>query len=335
MLLFDTFRDTIFLKEDSDLQKQYDALVRLKEEYPNSCAIEDSLYRVKKGIDGEKEIAYRLKKSNIGMYVLHDINIEYGDLKAQIDYVIITKANCYFIECKNLVGNITVTDKGDFIREYTYKGRKIRKGMPSPIRQVEDQREVFKKIWRDTPGEDKLVLFFRKTIWEKYFTQLYRILAVAANEDTIIDTRYAPSDIKYKVIRSDRLINQIQYDIDHSDRSYWEGEKAIKRHAERFLELNHEKNIDYYEYYKEKCLKEDDISIEPTPRVSLRDELIEFRKKKSTSLNIPLGYIFTDEELEKLLESMPKTKEDLKSILFPDKKIELHGDEILMIINKE
>ena len=334
MFLFNTFSDTVFLKESSDLQKQYDALVKLNKEYPNNYAIEDNLYRIKKGIDGEKEIAYRLKKSNIGMYVLHDINIEYNDLKAQIDYVIITKANCYFIECKNLVGNITVTDKGDFIREYTYKGRKIRKGMPSPIRQVEDQREVFKKIWRDTPGENKLVLFFRKTIWEKEFTKLYRILAVAANEDTIINTRYAPADIKYKVIRADRLINQIQYDLDHSDKEYWEGKNAIKKHAEAFLRLNKEKNIDYYEYYKEKCLKEDDISIEDTPSISLRDELIEFRKNRAANLNIPLGYVFTDEELEKLLEVMPKTIEDLKSILFPDKKIEAHGEEILKIINK-
>ena len=80
-------------------------------------------------MEGEKEIAYRLKKANIGMYVLHDINLSYEDLNAQIDYVVITKGPCFFVECKNLVGNITVTEKGDFIREYIIDGKKIKKGI--------------------------------------------------------------------------------------------------------------------------------------------------------------------------------------------------------------
>ena len=41
------------------------------------------------GLKGENAIRYELKNSNIGMYVLHDINICYKDLKAQIDYIII------------------------------------------------------------------------------------------------------------------------------------------------------------------------------------------------------------------------------------------------------
>lgn len=33
------------------------------------------------------------------MYVLQDINLEYEELKAQIDFVVLTKLCCYFIEC--------------------------------------------------------------------------------------------------------------------------------------------------------------------------------------------------------------------------------------------
>ena len=62
------------------------------------------------GLKGEKEIEFELKNANIGMYVLHDINMKYEDLTAQIDYIIITPASMYFIECKNLVGNITVNN---------------------------------------------------------------------------------------------------------------------------------------------------------------------------------------------------------------------------------
>ena len=46
-----------------------------------------------------------------------NVKVKYEDLTAQIDYVIITPVYTYYVECKNLVGNITVTDKGDFIRD--------------------------------------------------------------------------------------------------------------------------------------------------------------------------------------------------------------------------
>ncbi|MBQ8131265.1 MAG: NERD domain-containing protein, partial [Bacilli bacterium] len=111
------FEDTVFLKETSDLQDQYNALVKLNEEYPNNEDILEELVIVKKGLKGENEIAYQLKKSNIGMYVLRDVKFQYEDLTAQIDYIIITPVYRYFVECKNLVGDITVNEKGDFIRE--------------------------------------------------------------------------------------------------------------------------------------------------------------------------------------------------------------------------
>ena len=97
------FNDTIFLKEESDLKTKYDVLQRLNKEYPNNSDIQEEMFIIKKGLDGEEEIKYQLTKSNIGMFVLHDINIEYKDLKAQIDYIVVTKFCVYFIECKNLI----------------------------------------------------------------------------------------------------------------------------------------------------------------------------------------------------------------------------------------
>lgn len=90
MALFDTFEETIFYKKESDLQNKYEALKKLNEEYHNNEELIDELYIVKKGLDGENEITYELKKAHIGMYVLRDVKIKYKDLTAQIDYVIIT-----------------------------------------------------------------------------------------------------------------------------------------------------------------------------------------------------------------------------------------------------
>ena len=126
------------------------------------------------------------------MYILRDIKIKHEDLTAQIDYVIITPVYDYFVECKNLVGNITVTDKGDFIREFTVNGKKIKKGMYSPLRQVEAQREVVRKIW------DSNANTVQKLFGSKCFDYFRRVLVVAANQDTILNTNKAPKDIKYK-----------------------------------------------------------------------------------------------------------------------------------------
>lgn len=49
------------------------------------------------------------------MYVLQDIYIETEDGRgAQIDFIVITEKITFFIECKNLVGNIDVDSKGNF-----------------------------------------------------------------------------------------------------------------------------------------------------------------------------------------------------------------------------
>ena len=42
------FKDTVFLKENSDLQYRYDALMKLKDEYPKCEELYQELYIVKK-----------------------------------------------------------------------------------------------------------------------------------------------------------------------------------------------------------------------------------------------------------------------------------------------
>ena len=47
------FKDTIFYKENSDLQDRYDALKRLNDEYPNNNDLISELFIIKKGLDGD------------------------------------------------------------------------------------------------------------------------------------------------------------------------------------------------------------------------------------------------------------------------------------------
>lgn len=320
------FKDTIFYKENSDLQDKYNALKRLNEEYPKNEELQSELLIVKKGLDGENEISYQLKKSHIGMYVLRDVKVKYEDLTAQIDYVVITPVFTYYIECKNLIGNITVTDKGDFIREFTLNGKRIKKGMYSPLRQVEAQREVIRKIWESNTSS------FIKFFASKNFEYYRRVLVVAANQDTILNTSKAPKEFKYKILRADSLVRKIEYDLNHRDNDdHLKSKKGMEEIAQSYLDLSSKEEIDYYNYYKEKFCNNVNVPIKD----DLKERLIELRKTRCNEMTIPAYYVFTNDELDKLIEVRPKTIEELKNanILTPI-KIKTHGDLIVEEINK-
>ena len=320
------FKDTIFYKENSDLQDKYDALMKLNEEYPNNEELQNELFIVKKGLEGENEIAYQLKKAHIGMYVLRDIKVKYENLTAQIDYVIITPVYTYYVECKNLVGNITVTDKGDFIREYSFNGKKIKKGMYSPLRQVEEQREVIRKIWENNSSA------LKKLFASKNFEHYRRVLVVAANKETILNTNRAPQEMKYKILRADALVRQIEYDLNHrGNDEYLESRKGMEEMAQSYLNLSEKDDINYYDYYKEKYSSNFNGQVQD----DLKERLIELRKNRSTEMNLPAYYVFTNDELDKLVEVRPKTLDELKNtnILTPI-KVKTHGEIIIEEINR-
>ena len=320
------FKDTIFYKKNSDLQDKYNVLKKLNEEYPKNEELQSELLIVKKGLDGENEILYQLKKAHIGMYVLRDIKVKYEDLTAQIDYVVITPVFTYYIECKNLIGNITVTDKGDFIREFTLNGKRIKKGMYSPLRQVEAQREVIRKIWESNTSS------FIKFFASKNFEYYRRVLVVAANQDTILNTNKAPKEFKYKILRADSLVRKIEYDLNHRDNDdHLKSKKGMEEIAQSYLDLSSKEEIDYYNYYKEKFCNNVNVPIKD----DLKERLIELRKNRCNEMTIPAYYVFTNDELDKLIEVRPKTIEELKNanILTPI-KIKTHGDLIVEEINK-
>lgn len=336
------FNDTIFYKEDSDLQSRYDALKQLNEEFPNNEDLLSELYIVKKGLDGENEIAYQLKKSHIGMYVLRDIKVKHEDLTAQIDYVIITPVYEYYVECKNLIGNITVTDKGDFIREFTINGRKIKKGMYSPLRQVEAQREVVRKIWENKTST--LIKFFASKNFEHY----RRVLVVAANQETILNTNKAPKDMKYKILRADALIRQIEYDLKHKkENEIYYSKKDMEKFAQSYIDISYNEDINYYDYYKEKfsltsnnnnlnAIQKNDTNTNSNDnsKDDLREKMIAFRKNRSNQMNIPAYYIFSNDELEKLLKLRPKTLDELKNAnILSSIKVKTHGQQIIAELN--
>lgn len=237
------FNETIFLKKDSELEKKIKVLEDLKNDEIFKERVEEDLLLAKLGLKGEQEIEFELKNSNIGMFVLHDISIKYDDLSAQVDYVVVTPAKTYFIECKNLVGDITINERGDFIRQFKYKNKNIKEGIYSPLRQAERHIEIYHKLWSLTNNG----IF--SNIREKNFNFWYVPLVVTANSKNVLKTNFAPKSVKNYVIRSDQLIRYIQNDIDNTDKDYLSNESEMRQIAEKILSYNQPIKVDYKSIY--------------------------------------------------------------------------------------
>lgn len=330
MELFKKFTETIFYKKDSQLEEQISALKDLQQEYPNNSKLNYKLKLCELGLIGENEIEFELKNANIGMYILHDVNLKYKDLTAQIDYIIITPGYTYFVECKNLIGNISVNNRGEFIREYIYNHKKIVEGIYSPIRQAERHIEIFKKLLDE--NQTGIMYNLLKNVRQSWF----KPLVVLANSKNILKLQYAPKEIKSQIVRSDSLIDYIKKDINNLDKDYLSSQKYMNDLAFKIMQnYNQDIEKDYKEDFQKWLEK---YKVEPLSSNAnneyIKNKLINYRKTKSQEKNIPPYYIFTNEELNLLLTHLPKTYQELeKSNILSNIKLKLHGQEIINIIN--
>ena len=316
MGLFNKFNKAIFLKDDSDLEKQLEELKSIRNSLSNTEEIDKDIKKLEYGIIGEKQIKFELENSHIGMYVLHDVTYECDGNKAQIDYVIFTRGYIYIVECKNLYGNITVDNNGQFYRDYEMYGKKVKESIYSPYTQAVRHKEIIKRIW----GENHNTL--DKMLYSKANDNTFIPLVVLSNPKCFLNTRYAPKDIKNNIIRADQLVNLLKKGLKDFGNFDLSSEKDTKEAAQSWLEKSIQNNTDITSKYKNQ-IKTD----------SIIKELKDFRIEKAKRMNIPEDYIFNEQELTIILDKKPKTIEELSSIL-PEIKTKYHGEEILNILNK-
>ena len=315
--IFKSFKDTVILKEDSNLEKQVEELKQLQKSN-HSLSLAKDIKLLELGIKGENAIAYELKCANLGLYVLRDITIFYEDLKAQIDYVVVSKGFTYLIECKNLVGNIYVNNKGEFQREYEYAGKKIKEAIYSPYTQAMRHKEILKKRW--LAKNSSLAVAFN----EKKFDNLwYKPLVVLANSKSILDIKHAPIEIRKNTIRIDQLVEYIKNDLSNYDKDLLSNSNDMLKIANKFLEINTNDYCSLASKYNQTISNDEE----------LLNKLKSFRKEKSKEMNVPAYYIFNDEELNKIIALKPMNIESLKEIL-PSIKVKVHGANIIKIVNE-
>lgn len=325
----DTFKDTILYYSGNTLENKIKVLenklknVRSKEE---KSYLYEEIQKYKYGIQGENKILYELKNSHIPMYILHDINLEYKDYKAQIDFIILTKKNYYIIECKHLYGNISIDNKGNFYRI----NNKNKVGIYNPITQLDRHINIIRRYIEDRNN------FIGKLIVKKIFDSMYHGIVVLANDNTVVEDKYAPKNVKNKVIRADQLIEYIKY-IEKNTDSYASSEKDIISSCNNILALC-KKEETIAEERPLLNINEDITDNNKTININNDDEirtnLKKYRLNKSKELNYKPYFIFSDKTLEELINKKPKNKVELKQIEgFGDKKIEMYGIDIIKIIN--
>jgi superfamily II DNA helicase RecQ len=150
------------------------------------------------------------------------------------------------------------------------------------------------------------------------------------------------------------LVKQIEDELEHrNSNDVFSTQKDMETSAKSYLDIASKEETNYYNYYKEKfCLissvnnseeKTQDVSNDKNSKKErpqtfssnddIREKMIAFRKSRSTELKIPAYYVFTNDELEKLLEVKPTTIEDLKnSNILPPIKIKTHGQQIIDVL---
>lgn len=262
MGLFDTIKEPVFLKEDSNAQGELAQLQELQAELHGEAAeqLAEEISRVNAGIYGEQVIHFELANSHIPMFVLHDLYFEHDGLTAQIDYLIVTRANTYVLECKNLYGDIEINRDGQFTRILHYGKKFRREGIYSPITQNRRHLELIKAMRSEERRN-----FLSKALFEKSFYEVNHAVVVLANPKTVLNDRYAKKEIRNQVIRADQLADYIRRTDAATQGTI--SERAMEELARYFLAKNKPCSTDHVAKFREMLARqaEEPAAVDETP----------------------------------------------------------------------
>lgn len=195
------------INERSNIVENLNKLASSDDPTLNQKKIAKHLQLFSIGQSGEKSVLFELKNTMLPMVVLHDVNIAYGDYKAQLDFVIITHKFILILEVKKLFGDVKITDKGEFQR-IIRRGTRItsKEGMYSPINQVERHVGILEKYLKDNKLINRCPVRYAVTF---------------ANPKTILEvSKNAPKEVKSRVLRHDQIKTFLSNELKKESPSY-------------------------------------------------------------------------------------------------------------------
>lgn len=356
-----TITNPIFLKEFEDNNKQLQDLNDLLEKVSSDkkTLINRDIFFIKQEIYGEKNVYNELKNSFIPMLAIHDIRLEFNDYVAQYDFILITAKCIFVLKTKQLNGDIEITEDGDFIRIIKNKeGKFLRKqGMYNPISANEREARILEEILH----REKLLSNMK-----------VKPIVVISNPKAIINKSKCPENIKNNLYKYDQISTLIKKILDDNKYAKELSEKNMYEIANYLINNNKDENIDYISRYsldkvdfnnenadkvnnlqnnnveKDINLSEKDLELNQDNDDFMQSErsnsnehsevyelLRQYRWNKSKEEGFKPFTIFTNKELDSLIEAKPKNKEELLKVRgFGQKKVEMYGDAILEILSK-
>ncbi len=334
---FITITEPTFMKEFTKESNQLNDLIELSKKLKDGDKkdhIERDIIWLKTGIAGENNVYYEIKNSFIPLICLHDIRLEYKDYVSQYDFIIITNKFICVLETKKLFGNISINRDGDFIRTLKNRnGKSYKEGMYSPISQNERHLRILKEILVNNNVIRYMPL---------------KSLVVMANEKTIIDKRRCPSHISKALYKYDQIVPYLKRNLNDKKNDMNVSGKNMVRIAKFLLKNDKPIKFDYLAKYgivqedyldktydikskvKKIVIKEKSIDNE-----QIRNKLKKYRLNKSRQEKVKPYYIFTNKQMEELINNNPKSVEDILSLNgFGKLKVQKYGKDILDIFTK-
>ena len=160
------------------------------------------------GEKAEEQMIYYLKRSfgdqeNRDVIVLNDLRIvDNHGMSAQMDHLVIHQYGFVIIESKSVHGEVAINDSGEWVRIYNRQ----KKGMRSPIKQAQMQRDILIKVLEENKSK-----LFRDTIANKVFkTNFHKFFyeEIVAISDTGIIRRPKEYDTSM-VMKADMVCDYI------------------------------------------------------------------------------------------------------------------------------
>lgn len=259
--LFSKFKSSLLYYQGNSGK---DYLEQLKRNQSNRKNSEYNINCLKKGLNGENKVLYTLTHISLPMYIMHDVKLKCNDLKAQIDFVIVTKKTIYILEIKDLNGNLDIEDDGTFTRKFGSR----KTGIKNPLTQNNDHEKLIKAILKK----------------EKLKGPVDSII-VLANDNSYVHFKKGAKQYKNKIFRNDKL--EEGFISLEKKRHIIRQEPQIKHICDSILKYQyHEQNnstlIDQLKQYRQQISKTENVP----PYIIFHDTTImDLAKKLPTTID--------------------------------------------------
>jgi len=329
--LMKTISLPIFIK---DFNKESENIIQLNHLLNNSTdnemkkKIENEIKLQKYIHDSLSKVYFELNNSPAPFYGLHNLRLELGDNKSNIDFLIVTNQFCCIINCKSHQGNIEIDSQGSFSRWIKKGDKSFKEGMYSPIEENRRAELILRDVLNKQGLENLPILS----------------LVVFTNPKATLNFKNCSEDFMDKVIKVDLINAKIRGMVENTAPPVYE-EIKVNEVSMILKGLDTSVSIDYSNKFKIKQNSVNNLNVKPevvTPTLkdikndeeTLIKALKTYRTAKASLNSVPAYCIFTNDEMGRIVEVIPKDKQQLISIKgFGEVKFEKYGEDIIDIIN--